>query len=145
MLADGYFAQRPPKSTDGPAMIAAFERALGGVPLRSFAPDDLLATAAAITARAIGDAIRRFLPRLPDELFVSGGGIHNAAMMSLLRDELRGIVVHSTDEVGLESQAKEALAFALLGLATLDGIAANVPSATGASRAVVLGCITPRP
>jgi anhydro-N-acetylmuramic acid kinase len=66
-------------------------------------------------------------------------------LMSLLRQRLGDVPVRTSDELGIPVGAKEAIAFALLGAATLDGIAGNVPSATGARRAVVGGAITPKP
>jgi anhydro-N-acetylmuramic acid kinase len=139
-----YFQRPPPKSTDGPEMISAFETA------RSNHPDvtrltDLLATACALTATSIAQAIVRHCPRPVDEVITSGGGTKNVAMMKMLREQLGDVQVRMTDDLGVPSQAKEAMAFVLLGAATLDGIPANVPAATGARRPVVLGCITPRP
>ena len=80
-----------------------------------------------------------------DEVIASGGGTKNVAIMSQLRARLGGIALRTTDELGVPSDAKEAIAFALLGAATLDGLPSNVPSVTGAKRAVVLGSITPKP
>jgi anhydro-N-acetylmuramic acid kinase len=65
--------------------------------------------------------------------------------MSLLRQPLGDLPVRTTDELGVPSEAKEAMAFALLAAATLDGVPSNIPSATGARRAVVLGSVTPKP
>ena len=144
VLNDEYFRRRPPKSTDGPAMIAPFERALArshDVPR----PADLLKTACAITARSIVAAIGEFLPGRCDELIASGGGTENQTIMAMLRDGLTGARVLRTDDLGVPGVAKEAIAFALLGTATLDRQAGNVPSATGAAHAVVLGSVTPRP
>ncbi len=139
VLADQYFSARPPKSTDGPAMIALFERAAsahaGGAGLA-----DLLASANAVAATAVLRAIEGFDC---DQLIVSGGGTQNMTLMRLIA--AGGKSISTTDEFGVPSAAKEALAFALLGAATLDGVPANVPSATGASRPVVLGSVTPRP
>jgi anhydro-N-acetylmuramic acid kinase len=146
-----YFRKPPPKSTDGPEMIAAFENAplttqpyVGGATVTEQGYADLLATACALTGRSIQKAMYDFLPKLPDEVIVSGGGIRNEALMDALRFEFRPTIV-TADELGVSSAAKEAIAFALLGAATLDGEVGNVPSATGARRGVVLGSITPRP
>jgi anhydro-N-acetylmuramic acid kinase len=139
-LADPYFAQPPPKSTDGPAMITIFERALAG---RSVTIDDQLATAAYVTAVTVARAIpiRRGVG-----IIASGGGTKNAAIMNALRAELGDeCTFASPDQQGVPSDAKEAMAFALLGAATLDHEPSNVPSVTGARRAVVLGSITPKP
>ena len=147
MLKEEYFERPPPKSTDGPAMIAMFERAMGAAPAAEPSLDDLLATAAFVTASSIEHAIGRVAPFHPDdmELIASGGGTRNAAIMAGLRELLGRSRCLTTDEVGVSSEAKEAIAFALLGAATLDGVPSNVPSVTGASRAVVLGSVTPRP
>jgi anhydro-N-acetylmuramic acid kinase len=140
VLAD-YFQKEPPKSTDGPAMIRLFENARLGI-RGKFAPEDLLHTACLITAETILGSITKFLRPGPDEIVVSGGGTANATLMGMLGRE---IPVKTIDELGVPSAAKEAMAFALLGAATLDGLPGNVPSATGARRRVVLGSITPRP
>lgn len=143
MLADPYFQASPPKSTDGPAMIAIYARAYERIG-RNFPFENLMRTACLLSATTIADAIRRFWP-FPDELIVSGGGTKNQTLMSLLRQPLGEMPVRTTDELGVSSDAKEAIAFALLGVATLDGVPGNIPSATGASKAVVLGSVSPRP
>jgi anhydro-N-acetylmuramic acid kinase len=140
-MTDAYFAQAPPKSTDGPAMIAIFERATKGAHREL---SDLLATAVHITAVSVAQAIRN-LPTRPDEVLASGGGTLNQAMISGLRALLDPIPFRLVDEVGVSGASKEALAFALLAAATLEGEPSNVPSVTGAKRRVVLGSITPKP
>jgi anhydro-N-acetylmuramic acid kinase len=144
ILESGYFSRPPPKSTDGPAMIELFRAAHQDVG-RNFPFENLLKTACLLTATTIADAVRRFLNPFPDELVVSGGGVHNATIMALLRQPLGDLPVRTTDELGVAADAKEAIAFALLAAATLDGVPSNVPAATGARRPVVLGSITPRP
>jgi anhydro-N-acetylmuramic acid kinase len=144
VLADAYFAKPPPKSTDVPAMVKLFHDARAAVG-RNYPFEYLLRTACLVTATTVADAIRRWCDPFPDELIVSGGGVRNATMMELLRQPLGAIPVTPIDALGIPSEAKEAVAFALLGAATLDGEPSNVPSATGAKRAVVLGSITPRP
>jgi len=136
-----WFDQPPPKSTDGPAMIGLFQEAMA----KESGVDDLLRTACELSAFTIATAIRRFCPSLPDELIASGGGVHNHTLMNLLREQLGEIRMLTSDDLGVPSAAKEAIAFALLGAATLDDEPANVPSCTGARNAVVLGSITPRP
>ncbi|MFI5380943.1 MAG: anhydro-N-acetylmuramic acid kinase [Tepidisphaerales bacterium] len=142
-LAHPYFHRHPPKSTDGGEMIAAFR--IAQLRTQDSAPStlpDLLATAALITARSIADAA---IVYHPDQLIASGGGVENAAIMRNLRRLLPSIEIRRADDFGIPGQAKEAIAFALLGAATLDGVPGNIPSATGAARAVVLGSVTPRP
>lgn len=141
MLMAPFFQLRPPKSTDVPAMINLFESI---IELRDASPAIRAATATAFTAASIADAISRFVPGRADELIVSGGGTRNLLLMEHLRQKFAG-AIRTVDELGLASEAKEAVAFALLGAATLDGVPANVPSATGATRPVVLGSITPKP
>jgi anhydro-N-acetylmuramic acid kinase len=139
VLSDSYFTVPPPKSTDGPAMIALFDRAVRDSHTQP-SLSDLLATACSITARAIARAAPR-----ADEVFASGGGVYNRTLMARLIEE--GIRPRPIRDAGadFDAGAKEAVAFALLGAATLDGVPSNVPSATGARRAVVLGSITPKP
>ncbi len=144
MLAGDFFKRPPPKSTDGPAMVDLFTAAVADFGSRGRLPNNL-ATACLVTAASIGRALREFLPHFPDEVIVSGGGTRNATLMAYLRRQLPGVPVRTTDELGVPSEAKEAIAFALLAAATLDGEPGNVPAATGARRRVVLGSVTPRP
>jgi anhydro-N-acetylmuramic acid kinase len=144
MLASPYFSMLPPKSTDGPAMIKLFTDALAFTG-RKYPPEYLLRTACLLAADTILQAMRQFLSPFPDEVIVSGGGTRNLTLMSMLRQPLGEGSVKTIDELGIPSSAKEAVAFALLGAATLDNLPGNIPSATGASRGVVLGSITPKP
>lgn len=143
MLAAPYFAAAPPKSTDGPAMIELYAKAYESVG-RKYPFENLMRTACLLSATTIADAIRTFDP-FPDELIVSGGGTKNDTLMSLIRQPLGDLPVLTTDDLGVPSDAKEAVAFALLGAATIDNVPGNIPSATGARRAVVLGSVTARP
>jgi anhydro-N-acetylmuramic acid kinase len=144
VLGAPYFDRTPPKSTDGPEMIAAF-RAVRDKHPDATQLEDLLATACAVTATSVARAIERWCPGRVDELIASGGGTQNAAIMSMLRDRLAGVSVSTLDQLGMPPDAKEAVAFALLAAATLNGEPSNVPAATGACRAVVLGSVTPKP
>jgi anhydro-N-acetylmuramic acid kinase len=144
VLSSPYFAQSPPKSTDGPAMIKLFADAQAAMG-RRYPLEYLLRSACLIAADAILESMRNFLRPFPDEILVSGGGTKNRVLMDMLRQPLGEGMVKTIDEVGIPSAAKEAMAFALLGAATLDGLPGNVPGATGASRPVVLGAVTPRP
>ena len=121
-------------------MIRSFERAMNGESLEF---NDLLATAAHITAVSIARAIYDVTEC---ELIVSGGGAHNQAIMGWLCTELGSRATFcSIRKFGISEDTKEAVAFALLGAATLDGVPSNVPGVTGAKHAVVLGSITPKP
>jgi anhydro-N-acetylmuramic acid kinase len=143
VLGSAYFKKPAPRSTDGPAMIEAFRDGFDGA-LGDHKLENLLATACAITVGAICAAIEK-LPKKSDELIVSGGGTNNLAIMGKIKESAGSCRVLLSDELGIASASKEALAFALLGAATLDGTPANVVGATGARRAVVLGQITPKP
>jgi anhydro-N-acetylmuramic acid kinase len=112
-----------------------------------------VATATALTSASIIAAYCRFCwPHLGQraqlaratELFVAGGGAKNRTLMRMLRDGFTelGVTVATTESAGLAVEAKEAAAFALLGWLTWHGLPGNVPSATGAKRAVVLGKVT---
>jgi anhydro-N-acetylmuramic acid kinase len=138
LLADPYYALPPPKSTGKerfhlPYLLAA----LGG---RRLEAEDVVATVTALTARTVADACRR---QGVTELVASGGGTRNPTLMAMLRRELPGVVVRTSDELGLPATAKEAYAFAVLGFLTLHGLAGSLPSCTGARAARVLGSITP--
>jgi anhydro-N-acetylmuramic acid kinase len=135
VLASDYFARPYPKSTDTPEMIRLFDRAAAG---RSLDLPDLLATAAHVAAEAVRRAIASLDLRSP-QLIVAGGGVHNRAIMDRLGP------ARLTDDFGIPPAAREAVAFAVLGAATLDGVPGNIPRVTGAERAVVLGSITPKP
>ena len=77
-----------------------------------------------------------------DEIFVSGGGTHNPALMAMLHKAMEPIPVRMSSEVGLDVDAKEAVAFAVMAYETAHSRPSNVPKATGAKRAVVLGKLT---
>jgi anhydro-N-acetylmuramic acid kinase len=108
---------------------------------------DVVATATALTTRSICDALRRFVVARRGaykEMIVSGGGAKNPTLMAMLRNELvqLGIELRFSDEFGIPTEAKEAVAFAVLAYETWHRRPSNVPSATGAKRAAVLGKIS---
>lgn len=106
---------------------------------------DILATATALTACSIADVARRLaLQDHYDDLFVSGGGTRNLTLMRMLREQVSelGLTVQTTDAAGLPSQAKEAIAFAVLAYQTWHRKPANVPRATGAQREAILGKVS---
>ncbi|HEY1685100.1 MAG TPA: anhydro-N-acetylmuramic acid kinase [Tepidisphaeraceae bacterium] len=140
--ADKFFAKPPPKSTDIPQMIDIFRAVIHVNPIASF--PDLLRTACELTILQIQSALKHLKILASTEIIASGGGIENQCLLDGLK-KLPVSQVRSTNEFGIPSPAKEAVAFALLGAACLDGEPANLPSVTGASRQVVLGSITPKP
>ena len=96
-----------------------------------------------LTARSIADSYKRFIPEPLGEVLVSGGGAKNPALMAALEAEIRSRKVVSFDAEYFDGEAKEAVAFALLGYLHLMGSPGNVPSATGARGPRVLGRYTP--
>ena len=142
MARDPYFQKAPPKSTDGPDMIVAFNNAIAAANV-TLGLEDLLATACRISAIEIHRSLSYFGDTFSGEVIVSGGGTRNQRLMR----ELRSLVpnIRASDELGAPSESREAIAFALLGAASLDGVPGNVRAATGATRSVVLGSVTPRP
>lgn len=139
-----YFSLLPPKTT-GPELFGAQYGAIlwAEMQQRKLSIPDILATVTAFTARSITSAYRSFLPVLPDEIVVSGGGAFNPVLMKMLAELSAPARVYPLDQFGLGSDAKEATAFAVLAYETWHNRPGNLPQATGARRAVVLGSITP--
>jgi anhydro-N-acetylmuramic acid kinase len=144
MLRHPFLRRRPPKSTGREEFGQQYcEWLYGKARKEGLLPDDVVATATAFTASAIASAYRRFLPVMPDEMILCGGGAHNATLVRMLQRRLEGVRIRSTDDFGIDVDAKEAVSFAILAYATIKGIANNIPRVTGASEAVVLGKIVP--
>jgi anhydro-N-acetylmuramic acid kinase len=140
LLADPYFSSPPPKSTGREHFNLEWLQAqLKKMPAPPSA-DDVQATLLQLTAQSIARAIREFLPQTT-EAYVCGGGAHNRALMAALAQNLPGMTVTTTDKLGLPPDWVEAAAFAWLAHQTLEGLPGNLPSVTGAKRAVVLGGI----
>ena len=141
MLDDPYFRRPPPKTTGREEFGAPFvARWRGGLDALTFA--DAVATLTALTVRSVAEAVRSAAPSAT-ALIASGGGARNAALVDGLRADLRGLRVVVSDECGVDADAKEAIAFAVLGSTTLRGRAAGLPRVTGASGPRVLGAIAP--
>jgi len=145
-LRADFFRQRPPRTAGreefGREYVRRFLRMCG-----SARKVDVVATATSLTARSICDAIARFVTRGRHryrEMIVSGGGVKNRTLMAMLHDGLTpmGIVMRQSDEFGVPSEAKEAMAFAALAFETWQRRPSNVPSATGAKRPAILGKIS---
>lgn len=138
LLADAYFRRLPPKSCGREQYGADFVAALlaEGLPAA-----DLVATVTALTAASITASIDRFVaPKMAlDELIVSGGGIRNPEIMRRLQAQLPDTKVFASNELGVDSDAKEAMAFAILAHETWHRRPASLPAATGASGPAILG------
>jgi anhydro-N-acetylmuramic acid kinase len=156
LLSAKFFREKPPRTAGreefGREYVSRFLQLCRGV-----SKPDMVATATALTARSIADAVQRFvLPRFAalrpakhqrrhnHQMIVSGGGAKNPTLMAMLHNEIApfGISLHSSDEFGLPAEAKEAVAFAVLAHETWHRRPSNVPSATGAKRAAILGKIS---
>ena len=139
MLQDPYLDRQPPKTTGREYYGADYVEkllAFGDYPLA-----DILATATAFTARSIALSLERFADRMPRRLVIGGGGSRNPTLLGFLREALPEVLVQTQEDLGLDSDAKEAVAFAILANDALFGICNNAPSATGAKHGVVMGRI----
>ena len=148
LLAHPFFRKRPPKSTGRRAFGESFARSLlQTARRRKLADADAMATAAELTVESIARAFERFvIPHCEvEDVLVCGGGVRNRHLMSRLRDRLGrlDLVCDSTEIAGVDPDAVEAVAFALLAYETWCGRPGNIPRATGASSARVLGAIYP--
>lgn len=139
LLADAYYRRPAPKTTGKEHFhLPYLLEALGTGPVPDTA--DVLATLTRLTAVTVADACRA---HGVTQLVVSGGGVRNPVLMRVLAEELPGVPLRPSDDLGLPSAAKEALAFAVLGFLTAHGLPGALPSGTGARRAALLGSITP--
>jgi anhydro-N-acetylmuramic acid kinase len=136
MMSDPYLNRKPPKTTGREQFGQQF---VTGLLVTGVALPDLVATATEFTVRSIARAI----PKGMRELIVSGGGVHNRQIMRRLAELLPGIEVASSADFGVDPDAKEALAFAVLAYEFVHGRSCNLPSATGARRSVMLGKSSP--
>ncbi|HEY3133227.1 MAG TPA: anhydro-N-acetylmuramic acid kinase [Gemmatimonadaceae bacterium] len=144
LLAHPYFSMAPPKSTgrelfnsDYVQKLISTSRALGA------SDEDIVATAVQLTAESVADAYRRFIAEPMREVLVSGGGAKNPALFEAIQRAAAPVSVRHFDDVFFDGEAKEAVAFALLGYLHVTKRPGNVPSATGARGLRVLGKRTP--
>jgi anhydro-N-acetylmuramic acid kinase len=131
LMRDPYYRRRPPKSAGREQYGREFVESLLKLGLSE---EDSLATATALTADTIAQAIVQFKP---DDLLVSGGGAHNHFLMRRLKAALPGVHFLRAEDFGIPGDAKEAVLFALLAYETFHRRPGNIPSATGAHRAVL--------
>ncbi len=141
LLADPYYRKRPPKTAGREQYGRTFVKRMLATRLP---PADLIATATALTAATIAEGIRRFAPSPGGELIVSGGGARNPEILKRLAALLPEMALATSSDYGVDVDAKEAVAFAILGYLTWRGRPSNLPSATGARHGVALGKITPQ-
>jgi anhydro-N-acetylmuramic acid kinase len=144
MLRHPFLKRSPPKSTGREEFGQAFsERLYKQAKGKDITDSDIVATVTAFTAKSITQAYRQFLPALPDEVILCGGGSRNKTLVEMLRSELPDANMLTTDDFGINVDAKEAVSFAILAWATIKGLTNNVPGVTGADRPVIMGKIIP--
>jgi len=144
LLAAPYFASPPPKSTGRELFNTDYVMKLVARARAEGASDaDIVATAVQLTAESIGDAYRRFVAEPMREVLVSGGGAKNPALFAAIEKATAPIRIRHFDEVYFDGEAKEAVAFALLGYLYVTNRPGNVPTATGARGQRILGKLTP--
>jgi anhydro-N-acetylmuramic acid kinase len=141
-LAQDYFRILPPKSTGrelfgGDYLQACLADATG----YQLSNADLLSTLTDLTASSIADSYRRFLPKLPDRVLLCGGGSRNLYLRQRLQQHLPNIAIETTDNMGVDGDYKEAIAFAVLAYWRHHEIPGNLPVVTGAKQPVLLGDI----
>ena len=145
LLEHPYFRELPPKSTGreefGPEIYLRDAIASR----RDHSSEDIMATVTTAVAYSIVRAYNRFVKTQykVSRFIISGGGTHNKTLVKRIKDGLPGVKVLRSDHYNLPADAREAIAFAILGNETICGTPANIPGATGANRSVILGQITP--
>ena len=147
LLMHPYLSKPPPKTTGREEFGISFADNLYKDAIHSGIKDlDILATVTAFTAHTIADSYKKWI--LPkhhlSEIIISGGGSHNDTLIKFLRQYLEHTIqIHSINKFGISPNTKEALAFAILANETISGNPNNIPSATGAREAVIMGKIIP--
>ena len=149
LLRDPYYRRRPPKSAGREQYGTGFvDRFLALAKPHRLSTHDILATATALTSRSIALAYKDFVAArigdTPVDYIVAGGGARNATLMNMLAADLSPFRcrIQTTDDHGIPSEAKEAVAFALLAWRTWHRLSGNVPAATGATHPAILGSVT---
>lgn len=146
LLEEPYFSLYPPKTTGRELFGKQYaKRFVERGEFLELNDNDLVATATALTVESIARAYERYV--LPQKdiayVIVGGGGSYNTTLMEWLRKRLPFLIIKTHEDVGISSDAKEAIAFSILGYRTLYNLPGNVPSATGSSNSCVLGKIIP--
>lgn len=137
-MTQDFFQQPPPKSTGREHFGQDYlEHCLADAQHLSSA--DILATLTDFTAASIAHSYQTFLPQLPDQVLICGGGSRNHYLKSRIQARLSDVAVMTTDEAGLNADFKEAIAFAVLAYWRYHGFPGNLPEVTGASQALLLG------
>lgn len=146
LLAHAYFAAEPPKSTGPELFSQKYVDELIRMcreKRRECSDEDIVATAVELTAASIADSYRRFIAEPISEVILSGGGARNPTLVARISSAVSPLETRLFDQVFFDGEAKEAVAFALLGYLHLAGRPGNVRSATGARGPRILGKLTP--
>ena len=139
-LQQDFFHQPPPKSTGRELFgVEYLQQCLVDAEPYRLKPADFLATLTELTAASIAQSYRNFLPHLPDQVLLCGGGSRNLYLKQRLQVNLKTTEVYTTDEMGLNADFKEAIAFAVLAYWRHQNIPSNLPDVTGARQKVSLG------
>ncbi len=145
LLKRKYFLRKPPKTAGREEFGREFVKEFMQL-CQPAKKEDIVATATSLTARSIAESVRRLVLNKKgtySEFVVSGGGTQNQALMAMLTNEVHalGLDIRLSDEFGIPSEAKEAVAFAVLAYQTWHKRPSNIPSATGARKSAILGKI----
>jgi len=145
LLKDPYFEQAPPKTTGREKYGKEFaDNLIDLMKSKKLTSYDMIATVTYFTAKSISESYKKWIFPIAnlDEVILGGGGSHNITLIRYLKQELSGVQVITQEDIGLSSDAKEAIAFAILGNETIHGNFNNIPNVTGAKHPVVMGKIT---
>jgi anhydro-N-acetylmuramic acid kinase len=145
LLSHEYFERKPPKSTGREEFGAEVYLRDALAHRKTHSQEDLMATVTAAVAQSIARAYDKFIRQEHSvaRIIVSGGGVYNKTLLTMLRNAIPDITIRTSDQYGIPSNARESIAFAILGNETICGVSASVPQATGAEHAVMLGKFTP--
>jgi anhydro-N-acetylmuramic acid kinase len=139
-LQQDFFHQPPPKSTGRELFgVEYLQQCLADAAPYALSPADLLATLTELTAASIAQSYRDFLPSPPAQVLLCGGGSRNGYLRQRLQVNLNMTEVYTTDEMGVNADFKEAIAFAVLAYWRLHNVPGNLPEVTGARAKVLLG------
>ncbi|HUW60443.1 MAG TPA: anhydro-N-acetylmuramic acid kinase [Candidatus Bathyarchaeia archaeon] len=145
LLSHPYFERQPPKSTGREEFGSEVYLRDALASRKEYGYEDLIGTVTTAVCFSIVRAFNWYIkPRVDiDRIIVSGGGAYNQTLIHWIQRALPEVKIRMSDRYGIPSNAREAVAFAILGNETICGTLANVPNATGASHPVILGKITP--
>ncbi|MFN4149743.1 MAG: N-acetylmuramic acid 6-phosphate etherase, partial [Candidatus Sericytochromatia bacterium] len=145
LLSNPYFDRLPPKSTGREIFGEQYSNEVWNkAKSLNLSNEDIVSTVTFFTAKTISDAFYKFLPELPEEMVISGGGAKNSTLLKYLKELLDNKVeISNIEKYGILSDAKEAVAFALLAYCTIFGLPNNLKEATGALESLVMGKICP--